>query len=160
MRAENMACHSEMHAPVDLFLELVEQVSLGRPCRPELVRWFNCAAARWLADGGRLDDALGLRPAAGQIHPANVLRLKDRDRAVCIAAMHYAEASHSATAKRLREALGRYEVTGWKRDRASLTCPHHSNSPAAALWHVLKHSEGKGLSARSIRKILAGNPDF
>lgn len=147
-------------AGIDLLLELVEQVSLGRPCRPEVIRWVNCGAARWLRDGGRLDDALGLRPAAGQIHPGSAMRLKDRDRAICCAAAHFAEPTHSATARRLREALTRYETTGWKRDRASLSCPHYGNSPAGALWQVMRHSDGKGLSAQSIRKILAGNPEF
>jgi hypothetical protein len=138
---------------LDALLIVADACAKGRAAPASAAEWFAASIDRFITSSLSLDAAMGLRPGPGERHPTTLRRTTERDRALGIAAMHFAEPSRRAVARRLAEALRRYEATGWRRDRLCEVCPHDPSSPAAALWHVLKMNRGEPLAAERIRKI-------
>lgn len=146
-------------ASLDRLMIVAASLEAGTPCPADAARWFLEGLEEWLSADLRLDDALGLRPQVGQCRPVTARRRMDRNAAIVMAALHYAEKSKSKTARRLHTALERYRASRWRFDNKT-NCPYPEESPAGALWLVLKLSGEKILTERTIRAILANSSEF
>lgn len=150
---------NEASFALDRLMIIADALKAGTPCPADAARWFLEGVDGWLSDDIRLEDALGLRPEVGQCRPVTARRRMDRNAAIVRAAFFYAEKSTLQTAKRLHTALERYRSSRWRFDNKT-NCPYPQESPAGALWIVLKLSGEESLSARTIRAILADSSEF
>lgn len=111
-------------AALDLALD---DLSAGRAPEPE--------AGRRVAELARAH----LRTDAGQAMQKR-LAVQQRDQLlVGLAAQHFAGLSSvRATARVILTAAGRYQASGWLRDRQAVTCPRPPESVEGMFWAALK----------------------
>lgn len=109
-------------------------------------------------DAGRRVAELARAMAGTDAGQATLKRgaVQERDRLlVDLAARHFARLpSVRAQARAILTAARRYEVSGWLRDRNSVTNPRPPESVEAALWRILKALDTLP-SDRHLRELLA-----
>jgi hypothetical protein len=130
--------------PLDHFLDLRARLNSGASLSPELRRWLLDAVEAFVS-GERLEEALGLKPRAGQRSLRTTLAVRCRDELLRQVAKHF-DGSVSAKADAVHRAWSRYCTSTWRFDRAADGCPYADGM-----------LQPRPLAAGSIRNILHMN---
>jgi hypothetical protein len=112
---------------------------------------------RYLA-GEPFETAFGLMIDRGSRSPRTVAQLAERDALLCeAAAKFFPDGSKAEKARRLHEALSRYETSGWRFERGEATCPdRHVGRVRELFWKALKANPNTP-SVERLRKVLVAS---